>query len=75
MNPKVFTSEWLRKHLDVSVLHVKVTLVTTLMTKLLLVNHRSLRIMNKHSYRNDDALAQKGCEIQAEGRGDGSKNW
>jgi hypothetical protein len=28
-----------------------------------------------HSCRSEDALAQKRCEIKAEGRGDASKKW
>jgi hypothetical protein len=32
-----------------------------------------IEIKQVHSCRSEDALAQKRCEIKAEGRGDGSK--
>jgi hypothetical protein len=32
-----------------------------------------VKTLQVHSCRSEDALAQKRCEIKAEGRGDGSK--
>jgi hypothetical protein len=44
-------------------------------TKLLSENSSGISVLEKqvHSCRSEDALAQKRCEINAEGRGDGSK--
>jgi hypothetical protein len=36
---------------------------------------RERDIQQVRSCRSEDALAQKRCEIKAEGRGDGSKKW